>query len=131
MTAETGRAFLLSAGRRAAFRLNCVTGAVECRRHAPLSSCLHRRKCNETLSWGFCRAKRRLKTGGGICMRLSTMSGPLVQQPYTVTAYPNVYFYLLGALADWPLAGDCALDRSFDKNGKISIFMWRIRDNNM
>ena len=26
MIAETGRAFLLSAGRRAAFRLNCVTG---------------------------------------------------------------------------------------------------------
>ena len=71
------------------------------------------------------------KTGGGICMRLFTMSGPLVQQPYTVTAYPNVYFYLLGTLADWPLAGDCALGRSFDKNGKISIFMWRIRDNNM
>ena len=54
-------------------------------------------------------------------MRLFTMSGPLVQQPYTVTAYPNVYFYLLGTLADWPLAGDCALDKSFDKNGKISI----------
>ena len=92
VTAETGRVLLLSAGRRAAFWLGLRherSGAwVTC---AALSAVLRRRNNGGVLSWGFCRAKRRLKNGGGICMRLFAVAETCEQQPYTVTAY-YVYF---------------------------------------
>ena len=62
MTAESGRVFVLSAGRRAAFWLELrhersgVWGTC-----AAPSAVLRRRKYGEVLSWGFRRAKRRLK----------------------------------------------------------------------
>ena len=89
MTAETGRVLLLSAGRRAGVWLGLRYGRsgawVTC---AALSAVLRRRNNGGVLSWGFRRAKRRLKNGGGICMRLFDVVGPWVQQPCTVTAYP-------------------------------------------
>ena len=56
-------------------------------------------------------------------MRPFGVAGPWVQQPSTVTAYPMfiiIYGYFSSLAAGWEFF---ALDRDFDENGKISVFM--------
>ena len=67
-------------------------------------------------------------------MRLLDVVGPWVQQPCTVTAYPMfiIIYWVFSRLAGgWEFFALAVVVNGFDKNGKISIFMWRIRDKNM
>ena len=104
--------------------LNCVTSAAGYGEHASLLQlfCAAEnvaRYCHG----GFDAPNTVCKNGGGICMRPFGVAGPWVQQPSTVTAYPMfiiIYGYFSSLAAGWEFF---ALDRDFDENGKISIFM--------
>ena len=105
VTAETGRVLLLIAGRRAAFWLGLRHGRsgvwVTC---AALSAVLRRRNNGGVLSWGFRRAKRRLKNGGGILYAAVCRLSKRVDSSRILNC--DTYLCLLCTLADWPLAGN-------------------------
>ena len=62
-------------------------------------------------------------------MRLFDVVGPWVQQPCTVTGIPCLLLFIgyFSRLAGgWEFFALAVMVNGFDKNGKISIFMWRI-----
>ena len=66
-----------------------------------------------------------------ICGRLSFVE-TCGQQPYTELRYVFMFIGYFSRLAGgWEFFALAVMVNGFDKNGKISIFMWRIRDKNM